>query len=180
MLSDSQGPLRTRFWAYILTGAAGLALISIGAPVQPYLIAKLVVTLLVVFILAYLTLLRGYVRSAYLSLLLPFIVAVTTEAPLKDLPTGLACYAAGAVVAAITAVVLWPSRETTAIRDAVARVLTASAKMIAGSPPMSPDATPEQVAVLMAEVTAADEALAKVFRGKLARPGNLTAQERCT
>lgn len=178
VLSDFQGPLRTRFWAYLLTGAAGLALIAIGALVQPHLVAKLVVAALVVFALAYLTLLRGYVRSAYISLLLPFVVAVTTAAPLRELPTGLACYAAGAVVAAVTAVVLWPSQEAPAIQRAVARVLTASAKMIAGAPPMSPDATSEQVAGLMAEVTAADDALAKVFRGKLARPGNLTAQER--
>lgn len=64
VLSDFQGPLKARFWAYILTGVAGLVLIAIGALVEPYLAAKLVVTAIVVFGLVYLTLLRGYVRTA--------------------------------------------------------------------------------------------------------------------
>ena len=111
-------------------------------------------------------------------MLLPFIVAVTTPAPLADLPIGLASYAGGALVAAITAVAMWPARETPVLQQAVARVLSASAAMVAGSPPLMPGATQEQVDALMREVIAADDALAKAYDGKLARPGNLTAQER--
>ncbi|WP_420039712.1 FUSC family protein [Gordonia sp. MP11Mi] len=178
VLSDFQGPLRSRFLAYVLTGATGLVLIAIGTVVQPHLAAKLVVTLVVVLALAYVTVLRGYVRSAYLSLLLPFIVAVTTEAPLDGLSVSVACYAAGVTVAAVSAVLLWPNRETPAVQRAIAATLTASAKMIAGSPPMRPGATADQVTALMGDVAAANEALGAVFRGKLARPGNLTTQER--
>ena len=74
VLSDFGGPLKTRFLAYLVTGAVGLVLITLGALAATSLAATLIVTAVVAFALGYVLVLRGYVNAAYLSLLLPYIV----------------------------------------------------------------------------------------------------------
>ena len=61
VLSDFGGPRRSRFWAYVVTGVGGLALIVIGALAALSLASTLIVTAAVVFALAYAVVLRGYV-----------------------------------------------------------------------------------------------------------------------
>lgn len=177
VLSDFGGPLRTRFLAYLATGAGGLVMIVLGTLAATSLAAAIVVTALVGFALAYALMLRGYLAPAFLSLLLPYIVAVTTPTTMSDLAIGLASYAAAAVIAAIAAVTMWPEKPDERARQAVASVVSAAAEVVGAATPARPGApagdAESQHGTLVAEYTA----LHTLFDGDLARPGDLTAAD---
>lgn len=178
VLSDFGGPIKSRVLAYLVTGAVGMALISIGALAATSLAATLVVTALVTFALGYSLVLRGYVTAAYLSLLLPYIVAVTTPQKLDTLPTALGAYAAGTLVAAVSAVTLWPSDPGSRLRRVLGTALTAAADLVAASPALDPSASPDRVDARMNTLVTADEAVHTLFDGDLERDGVITAPER--
>lgn len=178
VLADFGGPTEIRFWAYLATGAAGLALITVGALAATTVPTTLLVTAIVAFALAYAVVLRGYVGTAYLCLLLPYIVAVTTPQPIDTLLTSLAAYTGGTLVAAIAAVTLWPSHPASAIREAVGRSLSAAAELVTDLPPLGPGAKRDREAAATRELAAANHALADAYDGKLARPGDLTGRDR--
>lgn len=177
VLSDFGGPLRSRFAAYLVAGAVGMVLIVIGAFAATNLVATLVVTLVVVFALCYSLVLRGYVTAAYISLLLTYVVAVTTPQAVGTLGTALAAYAAGAVVAGLAAVLLWPGRPVSAITADLRAVLVAAAGLIGGprhaDDPPSLD-TPEP----HPDLDRAYDKLAETYRGNLKRPGTATKRDR--
>jgi hypothetical protein len=75
VLADFGGAPLQRLLAYVGTGIAGMALIMIGAFVAQQLVLALIVTSLVTGILAYSVLLRGYVGTAYVPLLLTYVMA---------------------------------------------------------------------------------------------------------
>ncbi len=178
VLSDFGGTRKDRFMAYIVGGIIGMALIAIGAFAALILAVALIVTALLVFALAYSVLLRGYVGSAYITLLLTYVVAVTTPQPVDTLPSALICYAAGSLIAAISAIVLWPSYQTSDICKAVSKALIASAAVVAGSKPLDPKATDDQTASKMRELVAATTKVSETHDGKLERPGNATSRDR--
>ncbi|MGB6244512.1 MULTISPECIES: FUSC family protein [Gordonia] len=177
VLSDFGGPLTTRFYAYAATGAVGLVLIVVGAVAAMSLAATIAVTVAVVFALSYAVVLRGHVSAAYLSLLLPYIVAVTTPQTMSTLPASLAAYAGGALTAAITAVALWPSRPVSQIRQAAGRAVTAAARVLDARRERS-GAVDEADADDMQGLIGAYRDLHAVYDGKLKRPGHATAQDR--
>ncbi len=177
VLSDFGGPLRTRLMAYLVTGLAGLVLITLGTvAAESGLAATLVMTALVAFGLAYSLVLRGYVAAAYLSLLLPYIVAVTTPTTYKDLAIGLGSYAAGAVIAGITAVVLWPSRPEDGTRRTVGAAVAAAAAVVRGAADPAPGPG-GSAAERMRDLDAAYTAMRTSYDGKLERPGDLTTAD---
>ena len=178
VLSDFGGPLKTRFLAYLVTGAVGLVLITLGALAATSLAATLIVTAVVAFALGYVLVLRGYVNAAYLSLLLPYIVSVTTPQKLDTLPTALGAYAAGTVVAAVTAVALWPSRPSSRLSQALGTAVAAAADLVAASPALDPTSSRSRVEARMKDLVAADEAVHKIFDGDLEREGIVSARER--
>lgn len=178
VLADFGGAPKDRFMAYIVSGLIGMALIAIGASVATNLALALVVTALLVFAMAYSVLLRGYAGSAYLTLLLTYVVAVTAPQPVDTLPSALACYAAGTFIAALSAIVLWPTYQTSELSQAVSKALNASADLVAGSKPLDPKATADQSAAKMRELVAATHSLAEIHDGKLERPGNATSRDR--
>lgn len=177
VLSDFGGPLRTRLAAYLVTGLAGLVLIALGTvAAEGGLAATLVITALVAFGLAYALVLRGYVAAAYLSLILPYIVAVTTPTTYKDLALGLGSYAAGAVIAGVTAVVLWPSRPEDGTRRTVGAAVAAAATVVRGAAdPAAGQAG--SAADRMRDLDAAYTAMRTSYDGKLERPGDLTTAD---
>lgn len=176
VLSDFGGPLRSRFAAYLVTGAVGMGLIVIGAFAATDVVATILVTLAVVFALCYSLVLRGYVTAAYISLLLTYIVAVTTPQAVGTLGTALAAYAAGAVLAGLAAVLLWPNRPVSAIGSALAAVLDAAVGLIADRGHRHDDPPPAENA--SGRLDAAHEKLLDAFQGNLKRPGTATARDR--
>lgn len=178
VLSDFGGPLRTRLTAYLATGAAGLVLITLGTvAAEGGMAATIVMTLVVAFGLAYSLVLRGYVAAAYLSLILPYIVAVTTPTTYKDLAIGLGSYAAGAVIAGVTAVVLWPSRPEDGTRRAVGSAVAAAAAVVRAATPDSAPGPTGPIGDRMAALDTAYTAMRGVYDGKLERPGDLTTAD---
>lgn len=175
VLSDFSGPLKTRFAAYLTTGGVGMALITLGALAATHIVATILVTLVVAFVLCYTLVLRGYVTAAYVSLLLTYIVAVTTPQALDRLGVALAAYAAGALVAAIAAVTLWPSRPTSDIVGALRRVLDAAGQLVARARHSGEAA---DVSAAATRLDAAYEALTDTYRGNLRRQGVATSRDR--
>lgn len=178
VISDFGGPPKSRFMAYIWTGVAGMVMVAIGAFAALNLVAALVVTVVLTFALAYATVLRGYIATAYLTLLLSYIVAVTTSLPVDELPLSFLAYAIGTIVAAIASITLWPTYRTSAIRKAAGDALAVAAKVIANSQPLKADATQEQRDRLMRELVAANQALSQAFEGQAQRPGSATLRDR--
>lgn len=178
MLADFGGPPKSRFLANLLTGLAGMLLIAIGALVAPSLAVTLVVTAILTFALAYSVVLRGYIGTAFISLLLPYVVAVTTSLPLSDVPAAVLAFGGGALVSAIASVTLWPSYQTSEIRKAVGNSLTAAARLLANSQPLDDNATAQDTAARMRELVAANTTLKEAYLGRFARPGNATSRDR--
>lgn len=135
-------------------------------------------TALVTVVLAFLVLLRGYVASAYVSLLLTYVVAVTTPQPVDTLGTALVSFFGGAVVAGIAAVTMWPSYDLSDIRKAVGSTLSASARVIAASHPLRTDATQHEVDTDLGALTDAEVVLARAYDGDLDRPGTASRRDR--
>lgn len=178
MLADFSGPPKSRFLANIFTGLAGIVLISLGALVAPSPVVTLLVTAVLAFTLAYSVVLRGYVGTAFVSLLLPYVVAITDALPLSELPGAILAYGLGTVISAVASITLWPSYQTSDIRKAVGNSLTTAAKLLANSRPLSDQATEQDMAARMRELVAANTALNEAYLGRLARPGNATSRDR--
>jgi len=111
-----------------VSGDVGLVLICLGTLAASNWVAALTVTAILVFALAYVGVLRGYVAAAFSSLLLTSVVAVASGQALDSPPTGLAAFAGGAFVAAVAAVTLWPTYPTSRIRQAVGDSLVVAAR----------------------------------------------------
>lgn len=178
MLADFGGPPKSRFLANIITGLAGMVMIALGAVVAQNIAASLIVTALVSFALAYAVVLRGYVGTAFASVLLPYVVAVTTALPVADVPVAVLAFGAGTLISAIAAVTLWPVYQTSQIRKAVGKSLKAAASVLSDSTPLNQQATEEQMNARLDELLAANQELESVYSAQLDRPGSATGRDR--
>lgn len=75
--ADFGGPNRDRIRAYLVTGLAGLVGIALGTLAAYNPVASIVSTFIVGAGLTYAGVLRGYVATATIAVLLPFVIAVT-------------------------------------------------------------------------------------------------------
>ena len=105
--ADFGGPTRDRARAYIVTGLAGLVAIILGTFAALNPIAAVVCTFIVGAGLTYSGLLRGYVATATMAILLPFVIAVTAGPGLDQLPQRLAGFVV-AIAVSLAAALLMP------------------------------------------------------------------------
>ncbi|MFT6563912.1 MAG: putative membrane protein YccC [Actinomycetes bacterium] len=179
--ADFGGPNRDRVYAYLVTGGAGLIAIVLGTLAAYTTVASVVATFLVGVGLTYSGVLRGYVATAMLPVLLPFVIAVTSGADgLSQLPERLLGFAIAIVVSAAAAVLLWPVHMRTALRARVADSLMASANLIQAiwPDPGHPLTRTVDVDARMRELTQAHHKLREQYDGHLLRPGGATARDR--
>jgi uncharacterized membrane protein YccC len=176
VLSDLTGPRRERASSLLLIGAAGAVSLALGALLSAYPVALVIAALLLGFAVTILGVLRGFVSSATVPILLPFFLAATTPNAARNLLTMEAGWLIGTVLSILSVVLLWPYFPPTKFSDTLTSLLRVQSHAV--DTLWQPNATRhDQVAA----VGAADEpaqALESLFRGELKRPGSAYRRER--
>ena len=177
--SDFGGPTKDRARAYIITGLVGLVAVAAGtlAALNPWV--AVLSTFVVGAALTYAGVLRGYVSTATMSVLLPFVIAVTAGPALDQLPQRLLGFAVAIVFATAAALLMWPSHVRSALRQRVAETMDASANVIRAMWP-APDAGPNAIDLQtrQRELTEAHHRMREQYDGRPMRPGGATARDR--
>lgn len=176
--SDFGGPLKDRFAVYLVTTGCGLIAILVGTLVAYNVYAAVISTFLIGLGLTYASVLRGYVATANISVLLPFVIAATSgPGGLPDLPQRLASFAIAGVVAAAAAVFLWPLQVRSSLRRSLANLLAAAANVLQAMwLPQQPNDIDLDTRVR--ELGDAHKAMREQYDGRLIRPGGATARDR--
>lgn len=177
--ADFGGPTPDRARAYLVTGLAGLVAIIIGTVAALNPIAAVASTFIVGAGLTYSGLLRGYVATATMAVLLPFVIAVTAGPGLDQLPQRLVGFVVAVVFSLAAALLLWPSHSRSALRQRVADTIDASANVIRALwPTDGVDAQTVDLATRQRELTEAHHKMREQYDGRLLRPGGATARDR--
>ncbi|MEX2256912.1 MAG: FUSC family protein [Acidimicrobiia bacterium] len=129
-LADFGGPPRARATAYLVATAIGSALIVIGTLVSPTPWLAALVTLIVGFVVMEVASFGGTWSVGMFGTMLAYILAATLEASASDIPTRVAGWAIGGVVATVMALVLWPVYERPALWNLAADALRAAAALV--------------------------------------------------
>lgn len=177
--SDFGGPTKDRARAYIVTGLVGLVAVALGtfAALNPYVAVGC--TFLVGVVLTFSGVLRGYVSTATMSVLLPFVIAVTAGPGLDQLPQRLLGFGVAIVFATAAALLLWPAHNRSALRQRVADTMDASANVIRAMwPPTMPDSNAIDLQTRQRELTEAHHRMREQYDGRPMRPGGATARDR--
>ncbi len=177
--SDFGGPTADRARAYIVTGLVGLVAVTVGtfAALSPY--AAVASTLVVGIGLTYAGVLRGYVTAATMSILLPFVIAVTAGPGLDQLVQRLVGFTVAIVFATAAALLLWPTHIRSALRQRVAETLDASANVVRAMwPPDGGDPSGIDLQTRQRELTEAHHRMREQYDGQPLRPGGATARDR--
>jgi uncharacterized membrane protein YccC len=178
--ADFGGPTRDRALAYIFTGIAGLVAVVLGtvAALNPF--AAVICTFIVGAGLTYTGLLRGYVATATMSILLPFVIAVTAGPGLDQLPQRLIGFAVAVVVSLAAALLMWPAHYRSALRQRIADTMDASANVIRAMwpAPTSGSAPVIDLHTRQRELTEAHHRMREQYDGQMMRPGSATSRDR--
>jgi uncharacterized membrane protein YccC len=128
VMADFAGTAPARLLSYLLTGAVGSVALAVGWAASFSTVAALLVTMLVVFVLSFLNLLRGRVAVGTPAILVPYVVAVS----LPDAPSRLPAYLLGwwlaVVVSTVTALVVLPRNHLSDMRGSLAGAFSAIAR----------------------------------------------------
>ncbi len=170
--ADLGGPRRERMTANALLGINGVVLVALGSYLGQWQVAVVCATLVIVFVIAYSAVLRGYFAAATAAAILPWVFAATA-APDPELTIHRATgWAIGAAVATIGSGTLWPVFLRSSVRLHLADVLAAAADVLTNIE------NPEQRAVAFTKLREADASLHAAYDGRLARPGAGTSRDR--
>lgn len=176
VLSDLIGPRRERAASLLLIGAAGAVSLALGALLAQYPVALVVMALLLGFAVTILGVLRGFVSSAAVPILLPFFLAATTPHAATNLLPMEAGWVIGTALSICAVVLLWPYFPPTKFSDTLTSLVQVQSRAVAIL--WQPRATRQEQ---LAAVGAADEpsqTLESMFRGELKRPGSAYRRER--
>lgn len=176
--SDFGGPTKDRARAYIVTGLCGLVAVALGTVAALNPVAAVVVTFLVGLVLTFSGVLRGYVSTATMSVLLPFVIAVTAGPALGELPQRLLGFAVAIVFATASALLMWPAHPRSALRQRVADTMDATANVIRAMWPAPGDPNPIDLQTRQRELTEAHHRMREQYDGRPMRPGGATARDR--
>ena len=175
VFADFGGPLRQRFFAYMVTTLAGIPLIAIGAFAGQQRWTAVVAMAAVAMVVGMLAVLRGLIAAAQSVLLLSMVLALTASTPALVLPD-LASWCLGGLAAACAAVFLWPSQPNLPIPGLIADVLDAVAD--ASDVRWVTRGTHEELMSARDRVNTAIVALHAKYDGNLLRPSGITNADR--
>ena len=175
VFADFGGPLRQRFIAYMITTAAGVPLIAIGAFAGQQRWTAVVAMAVVALVVGLLAVLRGLIAAAQSVLLLSMVLALTASTPSVLLPD-LVSWILGGLAAACAAVFLWPSQANLPIPGLIAEVLDAVAD--ASDVRWVHYGTREELLAARDRVNSAIAALHAKYDGNLLRPSGVTNADR--
>ncbi len=175
VFADFGGPLNQRFFAYMVTTAAGIPLILLGAYAGQQRWTSIAAMAVVAMIVGMLAVLRGLIGAAQSVLLLATVLALTASTPAVVLPD-IASWTLGGLAAGLAAVFVWPAHPNQPIRGLIADVLDAVAdaadlRWVHGAGPADLDPVRDRV-------NDAIVALHAKYDGNLLRPSGVTTADR--
>lgn len=170
--ADLGGPRRGRFAANALLGLNGVVLVALGSYLGQWSWAIVAATIVIVFVIAYSAVLRGYFAAATAAAILPWVFAATATPDPELTVHRAAGWAIGATVATIGSVTLWPMFLRSTLRLRLADVLSAAADVQRNIE------NPAARAAAFVKLQEADKTLHEVYDGRLARPGAGTSRDR--
>jgi uncharacterized membrane protein YccC len=130
VLTDFEGPPRSRLKAYLSLAGVGAALISLGTVCSRSPVAGAAVMAVVGFTILFSGLINRYLAAGSFAALLSLILAVNIPAPSSAIPDRLEGWALATAVAIAAVVLLWPPRPRPALRPAAAAVCDAIAELL--------------------------------------------------
>lgn len=170
--ADFSGPRWNRLVAYLLLGLNGVIMVAVGSYVAQWQWVSIGLTFVVVLVISFSAVLRGYFAAATAAAILPWAFAVTGGYSPETIADKAGGWALGALVASFGAIILWPSYLRSELRMRLADVLETAADVITTMD--SPDEFRHQSGELKRKVSE----LHGVFDGRLARPGGVTKRDR--
>lgn len=171
--ADFAGNTGQRLGSYVLTGAAGAVAVVVGWGASFNTTAAVVTTLLVVFTLSFLNLMRGSVAVGTPAVLVIFVVAVSLESSTSSLAPYLEGWAIAVVISTVTALVVLPHDRRADFRLALADAFEAAAHGARHAWLESGTADPRPFAALDASV----ETLNRQYGGQPYRMAGLTVRD---
>ena len=173
--ADFGGPAFDRFVANIVLGVIGTLLYTVGALIGWHPVAAVLSTFVVAFAISFGAVLRGYFATATTAVLLPWVLAATTHPDVAVLPEKSAGWAAGALVAALAALVLWPTHARSVLRTRMATSLDAAADLVDA---LTAEPDSDLAELRWQRLATAVASLHDAYDGRLVRPGVGTARDR--
>ena len=167
------GPRGPRLAASALTAAMGLVVITVACVAGISAWVAVPASLVAVFAIGYVGVLRGYFAPASAALLVPWIFGATSGTPLAGIPEVMLGWTTGAIAALLAGTLVWPERENDDLRPLFAQCLNDAAQMV----------TARWVAghydqAAMDRLDASIAALDQAFLGRADQPGAATSQDR--
>ncbi|TAK70292.1 MAG: hypothetical protein EPO13_04945 [Actinomycetota bacterium] len=180
VFADFGGPLRRRFLAYAVASVVGLGVVAFGQVVSGSLPVAVIAAFGVGFVVSYSAMLRGYVAAAGPALQLGFVIPVTLQQPIAELPQFLLGWAVGSAMATVGAVVLWPVNRRSQLRRQAARACRSLATVVRARWAAAPAGTADRDVVEegLTELDAAVAGVDQQYAGKPFRPAGATVHER--
>ena len=170
--ADFGGPRKSRLTANLILGAFGVALVALGGWLGHWGGVAIVCTLIIVFMIAFSAVLRGYFAAATAAAILPWAYSVTAPATGEILGWRCGGWALGALCAAVASITVWPTFTRSKIRTSLAAVLDCAADVCACFADRAN--LPAKAAELDQKLKVLDDA----YRGVLVRPGGGTNRDR--
>ncbi|MBV9282474.1 MAG: FUSC family protein [Chloroflexi bacterium] len=131
VMADFGGPRRARAAAYVMSGLAGAALVTLGTLSSPVAWVGALLMLLVGFGIQLAGVFGSYVAAAQTALLLSFVLAVSVPAPAGAVGPRLLGWLSAAAVSTLSGVFIWPRFERLHLRSKAAEACRALARFIA-------------------------------------------------
>ncbi|MGW3956710.1 FUSC family protein [Streptomyces sp. NPDC004752] len=182
LLVDFTGPMVQRLRAYAGLAVAWAVLICLGSLVAGVTWAAVAVMVVIGFLVLFSGVVSSVLAGATTSLLLAFVLPVTTPAPLSQLPARLAGAGLAALATLCAVSLLWPRPVADPLGAPAARVCRAAAAQLRAYVSRPSDAPAAPTAVrrdeLAAETAAAAADLRSVFDATPYRPTDLSVGSR--
>lgn len=174
--ADFAGTWQRRLKAYLITGVIGTPIIVIGWAASQTIVSAVLVTLVVTFAIAFVSLLRGTYAVGAPAIMLVFVVAVTVGGSRDNLPDYLGAWWIAVVVCTIAALTIVPRDVRGLIRQALGDTLHRGAVAVRAVW-VEPVSIPRMAAAI-AELTSSVERLQSAYDGNPFRPSGANSHDR--
>ncbi len=128
--ADFGGPTLDRLRANVTLGLFGVVMIAVGSYANSSGWLAVLTTFVVVFTISFASVLRGYFAAGSLAAIVPWVLVVASPHDIALMPQKCVGWAIGAAVAAVGALVLWPSHARSDLRLRLAQALEAASVVV--------------------------------------------------
>lgn len=174
--ADFAGTWQRRLGAYVLTGVIGTPVILIGWAASQSAVSAVLTTLVVAFVISFVSLLRGTFAVGAPAVMLTFVVAVTVGGPRDRVPSYLEAWWIAVAICTAAALTIVPRDVRAQIREALGDTLARAAAAVRAVWVDEP--RPADIAARLTELTASVVRLNSAYDGNPFRPSGATTHDR--